>query len=277
MDGAREDTDPTGRLPDILQDETKHEDSMLPLQKKVSLVTGASRGIGAATALKLAAMGSDLILNYRSKGARAEKVREEITRLGRISVPMQADLTVESEVRAMMAQILDRFQRLDILVLNASGGMEKGKADGYAMDLNQTAQVNTANLAVSMMPRGGRIVFVTSHWAHFFGQHPVIPPYEVVAKSKHAGEKALRNAIPEWNQAGISLAVVSGDAIEGTITPRLLERMSPGLLKSRGSLDSGKEHRSLPTVEEFAEVIARTAADRTLPTGHTVLVGNVED
>lgn len=239
-----------------------------PLAGKVSLVTGASRGIGAATAVQLAQMGSDVVLNFRNKGARAEAVAEEIAALGRIAFPVQADLTAEEELQAMMTAVRDKFGRLDVLVLNASGGLEKGKAEEYAMALNKTAQLRTAELGAAIMPPGGRIVFVTSHWAHFYQQKNVIPAYEVVAKSKYAGEQALRERFTELAGNGISLVVVSGDAIEGTITPRLLERKNPGLMEGRA--------HELPTVEEFATVIAQSAVDQKLSNGETVFVGSTE-
>lgn len=240
----------------------------LPLLGKVSLVTGASRGIGAATATKLALLGSDVVINYRSKSARAEQVCHEIVNLGRKASAVRADLTIKSETDAMWSSIRQVYNGLDILVLNASGGLEQGKAEDYAMALNHTAQLETAQAATKLMRNGGRIVFVTSHWAHFYGQKPVIPAYEVVARSKRAGEEALRNYASKLNGSGISLVVISGDVIEGTITPRLLERKNPGLIEHR-RLQANK----LPTLEEFAEAIATAAADKDLPSGHTVFVG----
>jgi 3-oxoacyl-[acyl-carrier protein] reductase len=240
----------------------------LPLFGKVSLVTGASRGIGAATATKLALLGSDLAINYRSKSARAGQVCHEIANLGRKAIAVRADLTIQSEMDAMWSTIQQVYKRLDILVLNASGGMEPGKAEDYAMALNHTAQLQAARAAAKLMLDGGRIVFVTSHWAHFHGQQPVIPGYEVVAKSKRAGEEGLRNYASELNGSGISLVVISGDVIEGTITPRLLERKNPGLIEHRR-----RQASKLPTVDEFAEAIATAAADKHLPSGHTVFVG----
>ena len=236
----------------------------------MALVTGASRGIGAATAIKLATLGADLVLNYRSKALRAEEVALRIQALGRTAIPLQADLTSETERKAMMVSIRQRFQRLDILILNASGGLEKGKPADYATALNLTAQLQTATLAAELMPGSGRIVFVTSHWAHFYGQKPVMPDYELVARSKHAGEHALRACIPEWTAAGLSLVTVSGDAIEGTITPRLLARKAGNLLYQR------TESNPLPNVDDFAEAIAQAAYDPTLPTGHTIFVGSTD-
>ncbi|MGH9585245.1 MAG: SDR family oxidoreductase [Bryobacteraceae bacterium] len=243
----------------------------LPLRGMVTLVTGASRGVGAATAAKLASFGSDLVINYRSKVSRAEEVVAIVKRLGRRAIAAQADLTDNAEVETMMTIVQETFHRLDILVLNASGGLEKGKAEDYAMTLNHDAQLQTAKLGARLMGKKGRIVFVTSHWAHFYGQKPVIFGYEVVARSKHAGEEALRAYAAELSPSDISLIVVSGDVIEGTITPRLLERKNPGLIEHRRN-----EASKLPTVDEFAEAIALAASDRTLPSGHTIFVGSTD-
>jgi 3-oxoacyl-[acyl-carrier protein] reductase len=103
---------------------------------------------------------------------------------------------------------------------------------------------------------------------HFYNQKPVIAGYEVVAKSKSAGEQALRDYTSELNRSDISLVVVSGDVIEGTITSRLLERKHPGLIENR-RLQAHK----FPTIEEVADAIVNAATDRSLPSGHTIFVG----
>jgi 3-oxoacyl-[acyl-carrier protein] reductase len=242
----------------------------LPASRK-ALVTGASRGIGAATALKLAQRGFDVALNFRSKAPRAEQVAEQIGALGRTALMAQADITNASQVSAMMSLIAREFGHLDALILNASGGLEAGKADDYAMTLNLTAQMNVAAAASKLVQSGGRIVFVTSHWAHFYGSKPVMPVYEPVAKSKRAGEDALRNYSVELAGSGISLVVVSGDAIEGTITPKLLERKSRSQPKPVLA-----EPRVLPTIDEFAEAIAAATVDSKLVNGETIFVGSTD-
>jgi NADP-dependent 3-hydroxy acid dehydrogenase YdfG len=239
----------------------------LPTNPK-ALITGASRGIGAATALKLAQRGYDVALNFRNKAPRAEQVAAQIAALGRAALLAQADITVESEVAHMLNLIARDFGQLDALILNASGGLESGKAEDYAMTLNLTAQMNVAHSAAPLLKTGGRIVFVTSHWAHFYGSKPVMPVYEPVAKSKRAGEDALRAYSQEQS---IPLVVVSGDAIEGTITPKLLGRKSRGLAQTVKA-----DHRVLPTVDEFAEAIAAATVDRNLFNGQTIFVGSTE-
>jgi NAD(P)-dependent dehydrogenase (short-subunit alcohol dehydrogenase family) len=160
---------------------------------------------------------------------------------------------------------------LDVLVLNASGGLEKGHAADYAMRLNREAQIDLAERALPLMPKGGRIVFVTSHLAHFCGEKPMLPGYEPVAEGKRAGEDGLRARIPVLSEQGIDLVVVSGDLIEGTITPKLLQRASPGLIETRR-----KEVGGLPTTEEFARAIADAAGNTALESGATVYVGSMD-
>src|SRR5690606_1413558 len=122
---------------------------------------------------------------------------------------------------------------LDILVLNASGGMESGMAEDYAMLLNRDAQVSVLTAALPLLGAGSRVVFVTSHQAHFIRTTETMPEYEAVALSKRAGEDALREMIPQLSDAGVEFVVVSGDMIEGTITATLLERANPGAIDSR--------------------------------------------
>lgn len=157
-----------------------------------------------------------------------------------------------------------------VLILNASGGLEKDKPADYAMQLNSTAQVRLVEMALPLMPRGGRIIFVTSHMAHFYCEKPVYGPYEPVAASKYAGERALRARGAEFEMQGIAFVVVSGDMIEGTITPKLLERMNKGVIESRRRLAG-----SLPTVEEFARAIA-DAAFNAEKNSATIFVGSTE-
>ena len=149
---------------------------------------------------------------------------------------VQADPTKPDEVARMLAAIKAAWGRIDRLILNASGGMERDADPGYAPRLNRDAQVNLVSSAAALMPAGSRIVFVTSHQAHFHGDQPTISPYEPVAQSKRAGEHALRARIPELAQRSIDLVIVSGDMIEGTTTVMLLERAVPGIVDARPSL-----------------------------------------
>lgn len=233
---------------------------------RVALVTGSSRGIGAEIARRLGANGDAVVVNYREKRPRATVVASDVERAGGRAVVIGADLSDEASVSGLIADITSEFGRLDVLVLNASGGLERGADPGYAMRLNCDAQVRLVERAAPIMKAGSRIVFVTSHQSHFYGKKPVPADYEPIAQSKRAGEDALRQSIPELRQRGITLTVVSGDMIDGTIIVRLLERRDPGAVSAR------REHGALPTIEDFASVVF-DASVAEVESGHTFYVG----
>ena len=217
--------------------------------QRTVLVTGASRGIGAEVAQQLADPGTHVIVNYREKANRANAIVEAIRSAGGHASTLGADISDEADATAMMESIERRFGRLDALVLNASGGLELGADPGYAMRLNRDAQRRLVQLALPMMPVDGRVVFVTSHQAHFFPNKAVPKGYSAVAASKRAGETALYAMRSVFSRAGVRLTVVSGDMIDGTIIVRLLQRRDPEAVQAR------RVHGTLPTVHEFSGAI----------------------
>ncbi|MEZ0052665.1 3-oxoacyl-[acyl-carrier protein] reductase [Mycobacterium sp. MAA66] len=223
------------------------------MRPKIALVTGASRGIGAAVARQLASSDTHVLVNYREKARRAEAVAEAIRAAGGQSSALRADLSDESASRAMVDRIDSRFGRLDMLVLNASGGLELGAEPGYPMRLNRDAQVRLVDSVLPLMTAGSRIVFVTSHQAHFYPGRPIPDGYAPIAESKRAGEDALRALQPEFDRCRIGFTVVSGDMIEGTIIIRLLERRDPL------AVDARRDFAPLPTIQQFAAAIADAA------------------
>ncbi len=236
---------------------------------KRALVTGSSRGIGASTIAYLAEAGASVIVNYRNKKARAEKLVADLVGAGSDAFSIGADLTDSESRKHMFEEIRSRLGGLDVLILNASGGMESGVAPDYAMTLNRDAQVAVLRDALEVLSPRARVVFVTSHQAHFIRTTPTMPEYEAVAHSKRAGEDALRALLPELAEREIEFVVVSGDMIEGTITATLLERARPGALRAR---ESATGH--IYNVSEFAAEVARAVVEP-VPSDHTKLVGNV--
>ncbi|MFI9510086.1 SDR family oxidoreductase [Nocardia sp. NPDC052566] len=234
--------------------------------RRIVLVTGASRGIGAETARLFGAGGDHVIVNYREKIKRAQAVADAILADGGSASVAGADIADPDSVRTLVAGIVERFGRLDVLVLNASGGLELGAAPGYAMALNRDAQVRLVRMFLPLMASGSRIVFVTSHQAHFHGRKPVPADYEPIAASKRAGENSLRAMIPELAELGVTLTVVSGDMIDGTIIVRLAERRDPDAVAARR--DNGR----LPTIAEFAAAVVGSTEGAT-ESGHTIYVG----
>ena len=222
---------------------------MSQLAGKTIIITGSSRGVGADTAQILAAQGANIIVNYRSKAPRANKIVKAIEEAGGHATAVQADVTKSEDLTNLVNVAIETYGSLDYLILNASGGMEAGMGEDYAMRLNRDAQLNLARLA------------------HFIREVETLAEYQSVAESKRAGEDALIAEIPALTEKGISLVVVSADMIEGTVTATLLNRLHPGALEYRRET-AGR----LYTVNEFAhEVAAMVTAD--VQTGHVELVG----
>ena len=242
------------------------------LEGRGAVITGSSRGIGAATAQQIGERGAGVVVNYRAKAPRANKVVKGIEQAGGRAVAVQADLTEPEGAQALVDASVEHFGSLDLLILNASGGMEADRGEDYALKLNRDAQVGMVKAAMDVMPDGSQIVFVTSHQAHFIHEVSTMDAYEPVARSKRAGEDALRDLIPELDERGITLTVVSGDMIEGTITATLLNRAEPGAIEARREA-AGK----LYSVEEFGAEIAALVNRVGLEQGHTELVGGAED
>lgn len=236
------------------------------------IITGSSRGVGAATAQLLAERGAGVVINYRQKAPRANKVVQQIEAAGGKAVAIGADITTEQGRQAMIEGATEAFGALNVLILNASGGMESDLGGDYAMRLNRDAQVSMLEDAAAVMKPGSQIVFVTSHQAHFIDDVPTMPEYEPVAKSKRAGEVALRERIPALQDKNIGFVVVTADMIEGTITATLLNRLNPDAIESRRQA-AGK----LYTVEEFAQEIAALVGRDDLAIGHTEYVGGAHD
>ena len=234
-----------------------------------ALITGSSRGIGAKTAEYLADAGASVVINYRNKEARAQKLVESIEASGGTAIAVGADLTDPVGVARMVGSIKERWGGLDLLILNASGGMEADMGEDYAMKLNRDAQVGLLMSALPLMERGARVVFVTSHQAHFIREVETMPEYVPVALSKRAGEDALRGMNDQMKSLGIDFVVVSGDMIEGTVTATLLNRANPGVIDQRKE-QVGK----LYNVDEFAAEVALAAVED-IPDDHTRLVGDI--
>ena len=246
---------------------------MVSLNGKVALITGGSRGVGAATVEALARAGAHVVVNYRNKAKRGEEVAAAARALGVRAIAVQADVTAPGGIERLMAATRAELGRLDVLVLNASGGMEKEVAadPGYPMRINRDAAVGLVEAARPLMGTGGVIVHVTSHLAHFYGRIEQIPVYEPVAASKHAGERALLAMAPELARAGLRLAIVSGDLIEDTIVPRLMDRRNPGLIARRRA-----EAGTLPTTADMAAAIVHATSDDDLPMGAVLFVGEAD-
>jgi NAD(P)-dependent dehydrogenase (short-subunit alcohol dehydrogenase family) len=141
------------------------------LSGRVALVTGGSRGIGAAVAMRLARDGADVALTYLAAAERAAEVVREIERLGRRGLALQADSAHPAAIAAAVDRTAEELGRLDILVNNAGvfpyGPFEEVSAD--ELDRTLAIHVRSAFLAAQAasphLGAGGRIISIGSNLA----------------------------------------------------------------------------------------------------------------
>ncbi len=157
-------------MSDSAESQAPQQPNNLPLAGRVALVTGSSRGIGAATALRLARLGADIAVNYRSDESGAAETRAAVEALGRRAVSVRADVSNEDDVTAMFKQIEETLGGVAILVNNAGRTndrlilqMKREDFDGLLMaNLSSAFLCTKAALRSMLRARWGRIVNVTS-------------------------------------------------------------------------------------------------------------------
>jgi len=138
------------------------------LAGKAALITGASRGIGAAIARRLAAEGAAVAITYSSSPEKAEEVVKSIEAAGGKAIAIQADAADAAAVRAAVTQTVSGLGRLDILVNNAGVAIMAPLPDLSEADFDKTFAINVKALfvasqeAAKYLPQGGRIIHIGS-------------------------------------------------------------------------------------------------------------------
>jgi 3-oxoacyl-[acyl-carrier protein] reductase len=191
------------------------------LQDKVALVTGGSRGIGAAIALRLAADGADVAFTYQRNHDRAAGVVEKIEDSGRRAVAIVADSADPVAVRAAVEQAAGALGRLDVLVNNAGVGILKPFTDAGVDEFDLTMAVNVraafvaAQAAVPHMSAGGRIVNIGSNVA----DRTVFPGFSMYTTSKAALVGLTKALGRELGPRAITVNLVHPGATDTDLNP----------------------------------------------------------
>jgi enoyl-[acyl-carrier protein] reductase III len=182
---------------------------------KVALITGASRGIGRALALRLAARGTSVVVNYRRNEDLAAEVVAEIERLGATGLAIRADLESLEEIEAMFDEVQEQFGHLDFFVSNASASTFHHFMDLKPHHLERTFNLNVrafvigTQRAVRLMPEGGRVVVLSS-----YGSTRSFPTYANLGSAKASIEAWARYMGVELGPRGINVNAVNGGIIE---------------------------------------------------------------
>ncbi|ELP63464.1 SDR family NAD(P)-dependent oxidoreductase [Streptomyces turgidiscabies] len=180
------------------------------LEGNVALITGGSRGIGAATALRLAEEGADVVVTYENSLERAAEVVKQVEALGRRGLAIQADSAVPQELTAAVDEVAATFGRLDILVNNAGVFLVGPLDDLGPVEIDRTLAVNVrapfvaSQAAARHMGDGGRIISIGSNVA---GRAP-FPGLALYSMSKTALVGMAKGLARELGPRGITVNVV---------------------------------------------------------------------
>jgi len=195
---------------------------LIDLRGKRALVTGASRGIGRACALRLAEAGADVAVNFLSSADEAADVVRSIHQLGRRSFAVRADVAQRDDVVAMVQAVEERFEGLDIVVSNVAAGGFRPANDLTPASFESTIRTNSAAViwiaqaAVESLAKSqhqGKLIAVSSH-----GSMWAVPNYAAIGASKAALESLVRHMALEYGPRGINFncvlpGIVATDAV----------------------------------------------------------------
>jgi 3-oxoacyl-[acyl-carrier protein] reductase len=203
------------------------------LSGKVALITGGSRGIGAAVARRFAAAGSPVAIGYQARSDAAEQLVAEITAADGQCLAVQGDITDEKAAQRIAADTVARFGRIDILVncagiapYRALGAMDAAYVREM-LDANVLGTVLVTQAVLPHLPSGGRIVNFASAMAY----RPV-PTSSIYAASKAAVITLTHAWSKELGPRGITVNAVAPGVIETEMTTAILAARGPGIVAS---------------------------------------------
>lgn len=179
------------------------------------MVTGASRGIGRAIALKLAGAGCDVAVVYHTSHQEADAVCAAIGLLGRRALAVSADVSDPASVGEAFSEYRRHFDRVDIVVSNAATGVLRPTLEltlkhwRRCLETNALALNLLAQQAVPLMRNGGRIIALSS-----LGASRAIPHYAFIGASKAALESVARSLAQELGPRGIRVNTVSAGVVD---------------------------------------------------------------
>jgi enoyl-[acyl-carrier protein] reductase III len=188
---------------------------MIDLQGKVALVTGGSRGIGKAVALRLAGQGAEVVINYVRHRSSAEETVAAIAAAGGRCLAIKANLADEASLAALFTELRTHYSRLDMVISNAASGVLRPVREltshhwDWAVNVNARALLLLTQQALPLMAKGGRIVAISS-----IGAVRAIPGYTVVGASKGALESLVRHLAVELGSQGITINTVRAGVVD---------------------------------------------------------------
>jgi len=210
------------------------------LEGRVAIVTGSSRGIGKAIALRFADEGAKVVINWVGSERAASEVVDEIKKKGKEALSVRADVSRLDEVKSLVHSTVDRFGQIDVLVNNAGVMITKGVLDTSEDDWDRTIDVNLKGAylcskevaPIMMAQKFGRIVNISSNSGLY---HPSAMRWTEYVTSK-AGMNGLTKAMalalgPHITVNAICPGWIKTDMVEGTdpvVERRILDETALG-------------------------------------------------
>jgi enoyl-[acyl-carrier protein] reductase III len=185
------------------------------LSGKIAFITGGARGIGRATALKLARAGCDVAIAYFNSHEEAEAVCKAIRDMGRRAMAVQADVSDPTSLAEAFVEFRKQFDRVDIVVSNAAIGVLKPALEltlkhwRRCMETNALALNTLAQQSVPLMTDGGVLIGLSS-----LGSLRAIPHYSFIGASKAALESLARALAQELGSRRIRVNIVSAGVVD---------------------------------------------------------------
>ena len=202
---------------------------MSKLKDKVALVTGASRGIGAAIAKRLAAEGANVAITYAKDAKAAADVVTAIEGTGRKAFAVQADAADADAVRSAVEQTAKTFGRIDVLVNNAGALIPKPFEESTLEDIDRMFDINVRGVLVATqaalkhMPDGGRIISIGS----CVGERMMTPGLTTYSATKGAVKMFTQGLSREVGRRGITVNNVQPGPIDTDLNPASGEWAAP--------------------------------------------------